>query len=241
MPRTIVHVEDDENVLKLVAMTLKGLDAEVVSVNDPLAAGRTIREKKPDLIVCDISMPGKNGFEVIREVREGQPPVTAPVIFFSAMGDDMFVKMALELGAVDFVRKPASASEIRSRVKAWLDAPSGENRKQKSTVVRGQLDVLTVADMLRFFDIRRRSGIIKVWVGGTRHGELHVQKSVITGAMDPDGSGEAAARRLLALKSGEIEAVMLEQVDSKGGLSLPVGRLLGEALPPAPPSAPPRS
>jgi len=228
----IVHVEDDENVLKLIGLTLRNAETEVISVGNPLKASRTIIDAKPDLVICDISMPGKNGFEVIREIRQATPPVTVPVIFFSAMGDDLYVKMALELGAVDFVRKPASATEIRSRVRAWL-AAGPEQKKQKSTVMRGQMDVVSTADMLRFFEIRQRSGIIKVWLNGQRQGELVVTDSNVVGASDLEGSGEEAARRLLDLKGGELEAVMLDSVEAKPGLCIPISKLLGEFLPPA--------
>lgn len=231
MGNRIVHVEDDEIVRKLIAMALRGPDTEIISVGDPLEAAHTIATAVPDLIICDISMPGKNGFEVIREIRNATPPVEAPVIFFSAMGDDVYVRMAMDLGAVDFVRKPASATEIRARVKAWL-GDGAASRRQKSTVMRGQMDVLNVADMLRFLDIRQRSGIIKIWQDGQRVGEIHVSQSHVVAALDNDGSGEEAARRLVAMKTGDIEAVILDQVEGRPGVSIPLGKLIGESLPP---------
>lgn len=237
MPRTIVHVDDDPVVLQLLATVLGRDGVRVVSVSNPLTAAKTIAENHPDLVICDISMPGKNGFEVIREIRYATPPVDCPVIFFSAMGDDVYLRMAMDLGAVDFVRKPASTSEIRARVKAWF-APEGDPaRRQKHTVMRGQMDLLSVADMLRFFDLRRKSGIIKVWSNGERRGELHVSGSVVVNALDSQGSGEEAARRLLAVKSGEIEAVILDSVEARSGMQMPVSRLLGESLPPPPDEA----
>src|SRR5207249_4425353 len=99
-------------------------DVEIVS--DGLAASRRAREMPFDLILLDVMLPGKDGFEVCRELRRGG--LRTPIMMLTAKTQEAEKVMGLELGADDYVTKPFGTRELRARIKALLRraAPGAE-------------------------------------------------------------------------------------------------------------------
>lgn len=84
--------------------------------NDALKAVDRVLEYKPDLIILDIRMPGKNGLEILSELREDESTKSIPVLIMTSSNDDRVRMAALKLQANDFLMKPASAAELDVRV-----------------------------------------------------------------------------------------------------------------------------
>jgi two-component system alkaline phosphatase synthesis response regulator PhoP len=106
-------------------LKLEGYDVEIQS--DGEAAARRAREQRFDLIVLDVMLPGKDGFEVCRELRRSG--LHTPVILLTAKAQESDKVLGLEIGADDYVTKPFSPRELRARVKALLrraSLPGGE-------------------------------------------------------------------------------------------------------------------
>ncbi len=117
MPRILI-VEDDADIALGLEddLTMEGHDVEVV--RDGETACRRSREESWDLILLDVMLPGKDGFEVCRELRSGG--LQTPIIMLTAKVQEAEKVMGLELGADDYVTKPFSPRELRARVKAVL-------------------------------------------------------------------------------------------------------------------------
>ncbi len=115
----ILIVDDDQHILDAltVGFQLQWQDATVIPARDGEEGLRYFYEHDPDVVVLDVAMPGKNGFEVLQEIRRVSD---VPVIMLTARGEEMDQVRGLELGADDYVVKPFSHLALLARIKAVL-------------------------------------------------------------------------------------------------------------------------
>nr|WP_152946520.1 response regulator transcription factor [Desulfofundulus thermobenzoicus] len=113
-------VDDEASIVELIRYTLEGEGYRVFAAEDGQAALRLAFEVNPDLIILDIMLPGKDGFEVCQSLRSDVRTNNIPVLILSARGDVVDRVLGLELGADDYITKPFSPRELAARVKANL-------------------------------------------------------------------------------------------------------------------------
>ena len=116
-PPRILLVDDEQSVQKLLSFPLRKEGYEVVAALDGRQALDRLRETSFDLVVLDLMLPLVDGFEVCRQVRARS---SVPIIMLTARADEIDKVLGLELGADDYITKPFSMREFRSRVKAAL-------------------------------------------------------------------------------------------------------------------------
>jgi two-component system alkaline phosphatase synthesis response regulator PhoP len=114
---TILVVEDDRAILRLLQDYLKQAGFSVLTAEDGNQALFSARNAQPDLILLDLGLPGKDGLDVIREVRRTG---STPIVIVTARGDETDRVLGLEMGADDYVVKPFSPREVVARVRAVL-------------------------------------------------------------------------------------------------------------------------
>jgi two-component system alkaline phosphatase synthesis response regulator PhoP len=114
----ILIAEDEPGIALGLEDDLKMEGYEVEVAENGIDASRRAREGKFDLIVLDIMLPGKDGFEVCRELRRNG--LHTPVLMLTAKAQEAEKVMGLELGADDYVTKPFGTHELRARIKALL-------------------------------------------------------------------------------------------------------------------------
>ena len=134
--KRILIIDDDIKLIELLSEYLGGNQFEVSYVQDGLNAVEEIKTQTPDLIILDYMMPGKDGLEVLRDIRAH---CDLPVIMLTAKGDDTDRIVGLELGADDYLPKPFNPRELLARIKAVLRrhvTPSLDNHKKKDLVIR---------------------------------------------------------------------------------------------------------
>jgi DNA-binding response OmpR family regulator len=123
---TILLVEDEPALARGIADNLRLAGFAVTHVARGDAVPTAVREARPDAIVLDVMLPGRSGFDVLRDLREaGQ---TVPVVMLTAKGDVVDRVRGLELGADDYVAKPFSMPELLARIKALLRRARQEPR-----------------------------------------------------------------------------------------------------------------
>ncbi len=127
--KKILVIEDEQSVRESILDLLEaegfaGIGGENGSVGMNLA-----QEHHPDLILCDVSMPGMDGFSVLREIRQRSNTSGIPFIFLSAKGTKSDVRQGMELGADDYLTKPCTATEL-------LGAISGRLAKHEAMMER---------------------------------------------------------------------------------------------------------
>jgi DNA-binding response OmpR family regulator len=114
----ILIVEDEPSLAMALDDDLRDEGYETVVVSDGIAAARRALSERFDLVLLDVMLPGKDGFDVCRDIRRGG--VTAPIILLTAKTQEAEKVLGLELGADDYVTKPYGARELRARIKAHL-------------------------------------------------------------------------------------------------------------------------
>ena len=131
--KKILVVEDEEDILNLVAFNLQRDGYLVDRATDGVEALRKIQHSSYKLIILDIMLPEKDGFEVLKEIRSSYSTRDIPVIMLTARGEEIDRIVGLELGADDYVVKPFSIRELSLRVKAVLRRTSSSIASQKTT------------------------------------------------------------------------------------------------------------
>jgi len=111
----ILLVDDEERILNFLKTKLKMLSYEVILASNGVEALEQVQGQEPDLVVLDVTMPKKDGFETLKELRTFSP---VPVIMLSARGDDSDRIKGLEMGADDYIAKPFNPDELVARIEA---------------------------------------------------------------------------------------------------------------------------
>lgn len=117
MQKRIILVEDDLELADLTASYLSGNGYDMTIVSDGLTAVDTIIQQQPDLVILDLMLPGLDGLEVCQRIRQ---KVTLPVLMLTARSDNIDEILGLEIGADDYLSKPAEPRLLLARVKALL-------------------------------------------------------------------------------------------------------------------------
>lgn len=116
----ILAIDDDPMILKLLSVRLRDLNAEVICAEGGEEGLKTAYREEPDLILLDVSMPGMDGFEVCKRLRNDARTRDIPVIFLTGSDDPDQKSRGFELGAMDYVTKPFDACELLARVRSAL-------------------------------------------------------------------------------------------------------------------------
>ena len=118
--KKILIIDDTELMVKLTTDILTEKGYEVVSANNGLDGIKMVMAEKPDLVLLDIVMPGIDGFEVCKLLRQDESNNLMPIIMLTAQGNEEDKLTGLELGADDYITKPFNPRELISRVKNTL-------------------------------------------------------------------------------------------------------------------------
>jgi DNA-binding response OmpR family regulator len=130
----IVIVDDDPGIRELATLYLRKEGFDVSAAVDGTSGVAAIAARNPALVVLDVMMPGKNGFDVCREVRQTS---NVPIIMLTARDEEIDKIVGLEIGADDYLTKPFSPRELVARVKAILRrAENGQRQPAETHVLR---------------------------------------------------------------------------------------------------------
>ena len=132
----ILAIEDDPAILRGIADNLRFESYQVLTATDGETGYALIRDKKPDLIILDLMLPGMSGYEICRKARAER--IQTPILMLTARGEEADRVLGLDLGADDYMAKPFSIRELLARVRALL------RRAQPAK---------TLPDELRFDDV----------------------------------------------------------------------------------------
>jgi len=181
MSQVIALVDDDRNILTSVSIALQQECFITRVYADPQLALKAIGDNPPDLGVFDIKMPGMDGMELLRRVRESS---SVPVIFLTSKDDELDEALGLAMGADDYIAKPFSQRLLIARIRAILrrrelergEAATSATEAEPPALERGRLTIdparhkvlwdgrvvsLTVTEFLILEALAQRPGVVK--------------------------------------------------------------------------------
>ena len=133
MANKILVVDDDMNICEVLKLFLDNDGYEVKCAGDGAEAVESFKMFDPDLVLLDIMLPKKDGWQVCREIREQS---TKPIIMISAKGEVFDKVLGLELGADDYIIKPFDMKEVAARIKAVLRRCSSRDTFDSEEVIK---------------------------------------------------------------------------------------------------------
>jgi len=131
--KRILLIEDEEDIAALIKLQAEISGYKLHVEVDGINGYRAIEREKPDLVILDIMLPGENGLDVCRKMKNSGDLKNIPVILLSAKGEELDIILGLELGADDYVPKPFSPKILFSRIKAVMRR-SKETEKSLKTI-----------------------------------------------------------------------------------------------------------
>jgi len=148
----VLAVDDEEDILELLKFNLSREGYQVLCAESGEQAFRLVRSENPDLIVLDLMLPGIDGLEVTRRLKNDPDTRSIPIVMLTAKGEEADIVTGLELGADDYITKPFSPRILVARVRAVL-------RRR----IKGQMEETSV---LRIHDLEIDPGRHEVLVNG---------------------------------------------------------------------------
>ena len=164
MGKTILIVEDEQNIVDILSFNLSREGYDTLEAYDGPTGLQLALENDPDLILLDLMLPGMNGFDVCRKIRESGSSI--PILMLTAREEEADKVLGLELGADDYITKPFSVRELLARVKANIrrvamavpaaaPAPAAEGLVQRGRVTIDR-DRATISKDGRALDLTQR-------------------------------------------------------------------------------------
>lgn len=117
---TILLVEDDKNILELLQYNLSREGYRTIAAPTGEEALKTASAELPSLVILDLMLPGIDGLEVCRTLKQGEKTRSLPILMLTAKGEDSDIILGLELGAEDYMVKPFSPKVLLARIRAIL-------------------------------------------------------------------------------------------------------------------------
>ncbi len=143
MDRVILIIEDEQQINEILTIQLAKEGYKTISAFDGIQGLEMALTENPDLILLDVMLPGMDGWEVCKKIRDQSG---VPIIMLTAREDEVDKILGLELGADDYITKPYSARELTARIKAnlrrsALDIPVSVKNDDVNTIISGDLTI----------------------------------------------------------------------------------------------------
>lgn len=138
---TILCIDDDPDIRNLLKSILSGAGYTVIMAENGKHGLLTAKEDKPDLILLDVTMPGMDGYEVCRKMKDEEATKDIPIIFITAKNEDTDEAKGLRMGAVDYIRKPFYPPIVKSRVRTQLDLKLKTDMLERLVAIDGLTNI----------------------------------------------------------------------------------------------------
>jgi DNA-binding NarL/FixJ family response regulator len=164
--KTILVIEDQPVMRHKTVTILKMEGYEVLEAPNGAEGIRLAHEELPDLILCDIMMPERDGYQVLQAVRVNRATATTPFIFFTAKGEKPDMRAGMNLGADDYLVKPTPRAELLEAIHARFDRQrlNEEKLKQELAKISFQPDFSDPTPLIQKLGLTEREAETLLWV-----------------------------------------------------------------------------
>src|SRR5215471_17053305 len=177
--KKILVIEDETETRENLVLMLEMEGFKPFSAPDGHAGIEVAKRELPDVILCDVSMPEMDGYGVLETLRADSATVSIPFIFLTAKGDKKDLRMGMNLGADDYLTKPASAEEVLNAIHARLDRHS---EKEQAAMAKVELKPnFDSAKPLETLGLTAREAEVLLWVA---QGKANADVATILGCAE---------------------------------------------------------
>jgi DNA-binding NarL/FixJ family response regulator len=169
--KKILVIEDEAETLDNLVLMLEMEGFKPLSASNGRMGVAVAKRELPDVILCDVSMPEMDGYGVLESLRADPATVSIPFIFLTAKGDKKDLRTGMNLGADDYLTKPASAEEVLGAIRARLDR---HREKERAAMAKVELKPnFDSAKPLESLGITPREAEVLLWVAqGKSNGDI---------------------------------------------------------------------
>ena len=122
MSKTVLLVEDEPNIIEAISFILSRDGWRVATHSNGVDAVQAIRTRRPDLVILDVMLPGRSGYDILRDLRGGEETADLPVLMLTARGQSRDRELAEAAGASRFMTKPFSNADVLEAVNELVRA-----------------------------------------------------------------------------------------------------------------------
>lgn len=170
----ILIIEDNIELQGNISEALQMEGYEVIHASDGRTGIKLAQEFMPDLILCDILMPGMDGFEVLKQLKQADGILPVPFIFITALAERQNFRAGMELGADDYLVKPFTLDELFNAVKARLSKQNSFENK-----VRAQIEAIENELSFQILELKKQNDIQKLLIH-----DLGAANDAVTGELN---------------------------------------------------------
>jgi DNA-binding NarL/FixJ family response regulator len=169
--KKILVIEDEAETLENLVLMLEMEGFKPLSAPNGRVGLALAKRELPDVVLCDVSMPELDGYGVLESLRADSATVSIPFIFLTAKGDKKDLRTGMNLGADDYLTKPASAEEVLSAINARLDR---HNEKEQAAMAKVELKPnFDSAKPLEALGLTPRESEVLLWIAqGKSNGDI---------------------------------------------------------------------
>jgi CheY-like chemotaxis protein len=202
--RRIVVLDDDPLILQLARHALTPPDFEVFTFSDPRDALMKLHEIRPQLIICDVTMPTMDGRTFFQVVKRSESLRAVPFIFLSGLPNNEEILSILDAGADDFLSKPFPVARLAAKVRALLRLTDrvAADAGQSGATASGTVGPAGTIPLLKFCEDYRLTGRLTVESGSQRRWAEFRGGELVQAGGEPAPAGEDALDALLAMTEG---------------------------------------
>lgn len=195
----VLLVDDEAATVEIASLALEQAGFQVTATGDPAAALGLALDREIDVVVLDIQLPGRSGFEVLEELRSHPGTQQIPILFLSVRTDSSDRIEGLRAGADDYLTKPFDPTELTLRVERLVSL-----RVDRALV--GRIESFAVSDLVQHLAETKKSGFLIVG-SGRRVGRFVFAEGVLRSASFGQLAGREAALAALEIDAGRFEFV----------------------------------
>ncbi|MCK4890147.1 MAG: response regulator, partial [Candidatus Aminicenantes bacterium] len=195
---TILIIDDDQVTTAVIEEYLVDFGLKVITAQNGDEGIEVMRKSNPDLILLDIMMPGKDGIQILKEIKLTPGLSNTPILLLSSVDRTNIKVKGLELGADDYITKPVDKAELLARIQLSLKRSLKD--KKDPGILEGELSNFSLADLLQSFEMGKKTATI---LFPDMDGEIIIENGVMISCRQGLFTKTKAINRIFFLESGK--------------------------------------